>query len=85
MRARYNTPPASLATASRHYRPRLKFVQGDASLLPETFGAGVIDMILDKGTIHSILLLRGGTQLCSQVRASAPCAPLLLLFIAHAT
>jgi hypothetical protein len=61
MQARYHTP------GSVHYRPGMKFLQGDASALCATFGANSMDVIVDKGTVHSVLLLRGGTKLCNEL------------------
>ena len=60
---------ATVIDQMRAKRPDLCWVQGDALTLSKQFGEAAFDAIIDKGTLQSVLLMRGGIEL-SQVLAA---------------
>ena len=60
---------ATVIDQMRAKRPDLHWMQGDALMLTKQFGEAVFDAVIDKGTLQSVLLMRGGIEL-SQVLAA---------------
>ena len=60
---------ATVIDQMRAKRPDLQWMQGDALMLTKQFGEAVFDTVIDKGTLQSVLLMRGGIEL-SQVLAA---------------
>ncbi len=60
---------ATVIDQMRAKRPDLCWVQGDALTLTKQFGDAAFDAVIDKGTLQSVLLMRGGIEL-SQVLAA---------------
>jgi len=58
---------ATVIEQMRSKRPDLHWMKGDALMLSAQFGEAAFDAVFDKGTLQSVLLMRGGIEL-SQVR-----------------
>ena len=50
-------------------RPDLKYIKADALMLSAQFGEEVFDAVFDKGTLQSLLLMRGGIELSQRLAA----------------
>jgi SAM-dependent methyltransferase len=60
---------ATVIEQMRSKRPDLHWMKGDALMLSAQFGEAAFDAVFDKGTLQSVLLMRGGIEL-SQVLAA---------------